>query len=153
MPLNSDSSPSRSKLPAFWAFYPLDLQKGNNMNIILMENVEKLGQVGDVVKVKDGYARNYLLPRQLGMPATQGNIKRIEKEKAKRMAIYEAEKKEAQLLAEQLSKVSVTIAVEVNDQEKLYGAISESDIIDAIHAEGQKVDRKSLVLEKPVDEL
>jgi large subunit ribosomal protein L9 len=112
-----------------------------------------LGQVGDVVKVKNGYARNYLLPRQLGMPATTGNIKRIEKEKTKRLAAYEADKKEAELKAEQLSKVSLTISVEVNDQEKLYGAISESDIIDAIHKEGQKVDKKSLVLEKPIDDL
>src|SRR5580698_9750052 len=123
------------------------------MNIILMENVEKLGQVGDVVKVKDGYARNYLLPRQLGVSATPGNMKRIEKEKTKRLAIYEAERKEAELKAEQLSKVSLTIAVEVNDQEKLYGAISESDIIDAFHKEGQQIDKKSLVLEKPVDDL
>ena len=123
------------------------------MNIILMENVEKLGQVGDVVKVKDGYARNYLLPRQLGMPATTGNMKRIEKEKTKRLAIWEAEKKEAQEKADILSKVSLTIAVEVNDQEKLYGAISESDILEAFEAEGQKIDKKSLVLEKPVDDL
>ena len=64
------------------------------MNIILMQNVEKLGQVGDIVKVKNGYARNYLLPRQLGMSATAGNIKRIEKEKAKRLAVWEAEKNE-----------------------------------------------------------
>ena len=106
------------------------------MNIILMENVEKLGQVGDVVKVKDGYARNYLLPRQLGMPATAGNVKRIEKEKAKRLAQYETEKKEAEAKAEQLNKVSLTVSVEVNDQEKLYGAISESDIIEAMHKEG-----------------
>ena len=123
------------------------------MNIILMGNVEKLGQVGDVVKVKDGYARNYLLQRQLGMPATAGNIKRIEKEKTKRLAIYEAEKKEAQANAELLSKVSLTIAVEVNDQEKLYGAISESDILEALEKEGHKIDKKSLVLEKPVDDL
>ena len=123
------------------------------MEIILMENVEKLGQVGDVVKVKNGYARNYLLPRQLGVAATAGNIKRIEKEKAKRLALWEAEKQEAQVKADQLSKVSLTIAVEVNDQEKLYGAISESDIIDAIHKEGQQIDRKSLVLEKPIDDL
>ena len=123
------------------------------MNIILMENVEKLGQVGDVVKVKDGYARNYLLPRQLGVPATAGNVKRIEKEKTKRLAVYEAEKKEAEQKAELLSKVSLTVAVEVNDQEKLYGAVPESDIIDAFHKEGQHIDRKSLVLEKPVDDL
>jgi len=123
------------------------------MNIILMENVEKLGQVGDVVKVKNGYARNYLLPRQLGMPATEGNIKRIEKEKVKRLAIYEAEKKEAQKNAEILSKVSLTIAVEVNDQEKLYGAVSETEILQALEAENHKIDKKSLVLEKPIDDL
>lgn len=123
------------------------------MNIILMENVEKLGQVGDVVKVKNGYARNYLLPRQLGMPATTGNIKRVEKEKAKRLVILEALKKEAQQKAEILSKVSLTIAVEVNDQEKLYGAVSEAEILEALEAEGQKIDKKSLVLEKPVDDL
>ncbi|MDE1920115.1 MAG: 50S ribosomal protein L9 [Candidatus Omnitrophica bacterium] len=123
------------------------------MNVILMKNVEKLGRLGDVVKVKDGYARNYLLPRQLGMPATKGNIQRIEREKAKRLAIDEAERKEAQQKADILSKVSLTLAVEVNDQEKLYGAVSESDILEALEAEGHKVDRKTLVLEKPVDEL
>ena len=123
------------------------------MDIILMENVEKLGTVGDVVKVKNGYARNYLLPRQLGMPATTGNIKRVEKEKVQRLAVFEAEKKEAQQKAESLSKVSLTIAVEVNDQEKLYGAVSEAEILDALEAEGQKIDKKSLVLEKPVDDL
>jgi len=123
------------------------------MNIILMENVEKLGQVGDVVKVKNGYARNYLLPRQLGMPATTGNMKRIEKEKSKRLAIFEAEKKEAEQKAEILSKVSLTIAVEVSDQEKLYGAVSESEILHALEAEGHKIDKKALVLEKPVDDL
>src|SRR5476651_785 len=106
------------------------------MNIILMENVEKLGQVGDVVKVKDGYARNYLLPRQLGILANAGNVKRIEKEKIKRLAVYEAEKKEAEKKAESLSKISLTIAVEVNDQEKLYGAISDTEILEALLAEG-----------------
>jgi len=123
------------------------------MNIILMKNVEKLGQVGDVVKVKNGYARNYLLPREMGMPATEGNIKRIAKEKAKRVAIDEAEKMEAQKQADILSKVSLTIAVEVNDQEKVYGAISETEILEAFEAEGHKIDKKSLVLEKPVDDL
>jgi large subunit ribosomal protein L9 len=118
-----------------------------------MENVEKLGQVGDVVKVKDGYARNYLLPRQLGMAATAGNIKRIEKEKVKRLAVWEAEKKEAEQKAEILSKVSLTIAVEVNDQEKLYGAVSDTEILEALEAENHKIDKKTLVLEKPVDDL
>jgi large subunit ribosomal protein L9 len=123
------------------------------MQIILMDNVEHLGKVGDVVKVKDGFARNYLLPRQLAMPATPGNIKRIEKEKTVRLAKYEEEKKAALAEAEKLSKVSLTIAVEVNDQEKLYGAISESDILEAFEKEGQKIEKRQLVIEKPVNEL
>ncbi|MBI4309366.1 MAG: 50S ribosomal protein L9 [Candidatus Omnitrophica bacterium] len=123
------------------------------MQIILMDQVEHLGKVGDVVKVKDGYARNYLLPRQLAVTATQANIKRIEKEKAKRVALYEEQKKQAQAKADALSKVSLTVTVEVNDQEKLYGAVSETEILKAFEAEGQAIDKKALVVEKPIEEL
>ena len=123
------------------------------MEVILLERVSKLGQMGETVKVKDGYARNFLFPRSLGLPATGGNIKRLEKEKAKRLAAYEADKARAKGTSEVLSKVSLTIAVAVNDQEKLYGAISETEILEAFEAEGQKIDKKSLVLEKPVDDL
>ena len=123
------------------------------MNIILMENVEKLGAVGEVIKVKDGYARNYLFPRKLAITASAGNVKRVEREKAKRLAAFEEQKKLAQQEAEVLSKVSVTVAVEVNDQEKLYGAVSETEILQALEAENHKIDKKSLVIEKPIDEL
>jgi len=78
------------------------------------------------------------MPRQLGMPATPGNIKRIESEKAKRLAVFEAEKAQAQQQAEVLSKVSLTIAVEVNDQEKLYGAVSETEILEALEPKGKR---------------
>ena len=84
------------------------------MQVILMNNVEHLGKVGDVVKVKDGYGRNYLLPREIAVEATAGNMKRIEKEKVKRLAQYEEQRKAAQAKAEVISKVSLTIAVEVN---------------------------------------
>jgi large subunit ribosomal protein L9 len=123
------------------------------MQIILTDNVVHLGKVGDVVKVKDGYARNYLLPRDMAVTATPANMKRIEKEKSKRLAMYEENKKEAQKKADELSKVSLTIAVEVNDQEKLYGAISETEIIKAFEIEGQKVEKKALVIEKAIEEL
>jgi large subunit ribosomal protein L9 len=123
------------------------------MQVILTQTQEFLGKVGDVVKVKDGYARNYLLPRNLAITATPGNVKRIEKEKVKRLAEYEADKKKAEANAAELSKVSLTVVAEVNDQEKLYGAISESEIVKAFDAEGVKVEKKSLVLEKAVDEL
>lgn len=123
------------------------------MEIILTENVENLGKVGDVKKVKDGYARNFLLPRSLAIAATDANIKRIEKEKVKKLAHYEELRKQAQAKADDLSKVSITVAVEVNDQEKLYGAVTEAEILKALEAEGQKVEKKSLVIEKDIAEL
>lgn len=123
------------------------------MEIILSKNVEKLGRVGDVVKVKDGYARNYLLPRNLGIAATTGNIKKVAQLKAKEAALYEEQKKEAQALAEKIAKVSITITVEVNDLEKLYGAVSETEILKGLEQEGYTFERSQLVIEKPVEEL
>ncbi len=123
------------------------------MEIILTENVENLGQVGDVKKVKNGYARNYLIPRSLAVVASVGNTKRIEKEKAKKFALYEENRKKAQGKADELAKISITVAVEVNDQEKLYGAITESEILKALEAEGQKIEKKSLMIEKSIEEL
>ncbi len=123
------------------------------MNIILMDTVEHLGKVGDLVKVKDGFARNYLFPRKLAMVATDANVKRIEKEKVKRLAIYEEQKNKAQAEADKLSKVSITVVVEVNDQEKLYGNVSETEILKALEAENVKIEKRQLVIEKPVDAL
>ena len=123
------------------------------MEIILTENVENLGKVGEVKKVKNGYARNYLIPRALAVVANQANLKRIEKEKAKRLALYEQHKAQAQQKAEELAKISLTVTVEVNDQEKLYGAVSETEILKALEEEGQTVDKKSLVIQKPIEEL
>ena len=123
------------------------------MDIILTQDLEHLGRSGEVVKVKDGYARNYLLPRQLAMAATASNIKRMEKDRARREALYQEQKQQAQARAAELSKVSLTMAVEVNDQEKLYGAVTDAEILKALETEGQKVDKKSLVVAKAIEEL
>ncbi len=123
------------------------------MEIILSKSIEKLGRVGDVVKVKDGFARNYLLPKNLGVAATPGNIKKIAQLKAKEAALYQEHKKEAQALAEKISKVSITVAVEVNDLEKLYGAVTETEILKGLEQEGYTFERSQLVIEKPVEEL
>lgn len=123
------------------------------MEVILSQDVENLGRVGDVVKVKDGFARNYLIPNKLACFATKGNLKQIEKQAEQRRAKYEQEKKTAQELADKLSKVSCTVSVEVNDQEKLYGAVSESEIVRAVAIEGFEIDKKDLVIEKSLDEL
>jgi large subunit ribosomal protein L9 len=123
------------------------------MEVILCNDIASLGKTGDLVKVKEGYGRNYLIPRQLALAASKENLKKIEKVKAKMAALYEAKKKQAEAEAEKLGKVSCTVVVEVNELEKLYGAVSESEILRVLEQEGFKVDRKDIVLEKPVDEL
>lgn len=123
------------------------------MEVILSQDVPKLGKVGDVVKVKEGFARNMLLPNKLAYLATPSNLKRIEQEKKKRQAEYAANKQEAESLAEKLNKVSCTVSVEVNDLEKLYGSISEADIVKALDVEGFKIDKKDIILDKPIDQL
>lgn len=123
------------------------------MEIILSKSIEKLGLVGDVVKVKDGFARNYLLPKKMGVAATPGNIKKIAQLKAKEAALYQERKKEAQALADKISKVSITIAVEVNDLDKLYGAVTETEILNGLEQEGYTFERSQLVIEKAAEEL
>ncbi len=123
------------------------------MEIILSQSIDKLGRVGDVVKVKDGFARNYLLPQNLGVVATAGNVKKIARLKAKEAALNEEHKKEARAVAEKLAKVSITIAVEVNDLEKLYGAVTETEILTGLEQEGYAFERSQLIIEKPVEEL
>jgi len=123
------------------------------MEVILSKDIQSLGKLGELVKVKDGYARNYLLPKKLAFVATPANLKRIEMQEKKRKAEYEEKKAEANALAEKLGKVSCTISVEVNDLEKLYGAVSETDIAKALEVEGFTVDHKDIIIEKPIEEL
>ena len=123
------------------------------MEVILSQDVEKLGKVGQVVEVKDGYARNFLIPQRKAYLATAANLKKIEQERTRKAALEEQVKKETQALAEKLSKVSCTIAVEVNDLDKLYGSVTEADIAKALEAEGHSIDKKSIILEKPIEEL
>lgn len=123
------------------------------MEVILSQDVPMLGKVGDVVKVKDGFARNLLLPKKLACLATPVNLKRIEKVKQQKIAQYEEEKQKAESLAEKLNKVSCTVNVEVNDLDKLYGSISEADIAKALEAEGFDIDKRNIILDKTVDQL
>ena len=123
------------------------------MEVILIKDVDNLGKVGDVVKVKDGYARNRLLPQNLAYVATPGNLKRIAKLEESRKAQYEGEKQQAQELAEKLTKASPTVTVEVNDLEKLYGSVSEVDIVKALEVEGFTIDKKAIAIPSPIEEL
>ena len=123
------------------------------MEVILIENVPSLGKTGSVVKVKDGYARNYLIPRKLAYTATEANLKKIEYLDKKRQMQNAKDKQAAQQLGEKISKVSCTINVEVNDLDKLYGSVSEADIVKALEVEGYKIDKKNIILEKSIEEL
>ncbi len=123
------------------------------IEVILFRDVEKVGKIGDVVKVSDGFARNFLFPQKIAYLATGENLRKIEQEKTKRQAAHEKAREEAQAVAEKLNTVSCTISVEVNDLEKLYGSVSEADIAKALEAEGYKVDKKSITLDRPVTEL
>lgn len=123
------------------------------MEVILSQDVVKLGKVGNVVKVKDGFARNYLIPRKLALIATPENLKKIEAQKAKIAREYEKTKKAAEELAERLNKVSCTVTVEVNDLDKLYGSVTDAEIAHALEVEGFTIDKKTIFLEKPIEEL
>jgi large subunit ribosomal protein L9 len=123
------------------------------MKVILSHDVEKIGKIGDVVTVKEGFARNFLFPQKKACVATPESLKRIEKLKAKQRVEQDRLKKEAEDYAKRLAGVSCTISVEVNDLEKLYGAVAETDIINALKEEGHEIEKKMLVIEKPLEEL
>lgn len=123
------------------------------MEVILNQDVASLGKAGDLVKVKPGHARNYLIPRQMALAATKENLKMIAARKAKLQAAYESKRQASLEVADKLAKVSCTVVVEVNEQDKLYGAVTEAEVLRALEQEGFKVERKDLVIEKSLDEL
>src|SRR5450631_769311 len=102
------------------------------MEVILREHVDNLGCRGDLVKVADGYARNYLLPRKLALLATTGNKQQIERERAKFDAREAEEKQVAEVLAARLASVEVQIARKVGETEALYGSVTSADIVDVL---------------------
>ena len=123
------------------------------MEVILREHVDHLGKRGEIVKVADGYARNYLLPRKLALPATEGNRKHVERER-KIMETREAgEKAAAEAIATRLSAVDISIARRVGDTEQLYGSVTSGDIVDYLKAKGFEVDRRKLILPEPIKAL
>jgi len=120
------------------------------MEVILREHVDHLGERGEVVKVADGYARNYLLPRKLALPATQGNRKHVERERKIVEARESQEKGQAEAMAARLAEVDITIARRVGDTEQLYGSVTAADIVDYLKEKGFEVDRRKLILPEPI---
>lgn len=120
------------------------------MQIILQEDVEKLGTRGEVVAVKEGYARNYLLPRKLALEASPGNLKRLEKIRttlAKRTA---TERDQAQKQAELLKDVAVSFSRKAGENDQLFGSVTAADIAEALKTQGFEVDKRRIELAEPI---
>ncbi len=120
------------------------------MKLILRADVEKLGNLGDIVTVKPGYGRNYLLPQGLAMLATEANMKTFEMERKKLQAIMDAQRAEARSLAEKLEALELVIRMHVGENDKLYGSVTTSMIGDAIAESGIDIDRRRILLDGPI---
>ena len=123
------------------------------MEVILKTDVEGLGKPLQLVKVKNGYAHNYLFPRDLAILASKSNKKELEKERDRIKAAYEKEKATAKIASEKLKDASVTIAAKVSDGEKLYGSIAASDIAVKLKEKGFDIDKKKVIMESPIKQL
>jgi large subunit ribosomal protein L9 len=120
------------------------------MEVILREHVEHLGKRGEIVKVAAGYARNYLLPRNLALPATDGNKKHVERERRIVEARESQERGVAEALGARLAAVDITIQRRVGDTEQLYGSVTSGDIADFLKEQGFDVDKRKLILPEAI---
>lgn len=123
------------------------------MKVILREDVPDLGSIGDVVNVKNGYARNYLIPKQLAVQANTKNLHQLEHQKRLIETHKSRVRKDAHTLAEDVEKISCTIPMLVGEQDKLFGSVTAKDIEEALAQEGINISRKRIVLEEPIKSL
>ncbi len=120
------------------------------MDVILLERVEKLGAIGDVVKVKDGFARNFLLPRKKALRANEANKKVFEANRERIVADNAARRTDAETEAKTLEGVSVTLIRQSSNTGQLYGSVAVRDLVDALVADGHKVDKSQIALDRPI---
>jgi large subunit ribosomal protein L9 len=123
------------------------------MRVILQESIDKLGDAGEVVSVRDGFGRNFLLPRKMAIIATEKDVARFEHDKRVTAAKAAKNAKELSAQAEKLSAVSVTLPAQTGEGDKLYGSITSRDIAEALKAQGVTVDVKKLHLAEPIKSL
>jgi large subunit ribosomal protein L9 len=123
------------------------------MEVILRDHVDNLGKRGEVVKVADGYARNYLLPRKLALPATEANKKWIERERKIAEVRDQEERGAADAIAARLTVLELTVARKVGDNDQLYGSVTNADIAEVLAKKGFEVDRRKILLPDPIKTL
>jgi large subunit ribosomal protein L9 len=123
------------------------------IEVILREDVKSLGRAGELVRVRPGYARNFLLPKGLAFEATEGNKKRIAAESKARSSRVEAERAEAQAFANRLAQFTLTVAGKAGEEGKLFGSITAHDIAEGLAKQGVEVDRRRIELGQPIKAL
>ncbi len=123
------------------------------MKVILRQNFENLGQIGDLVDVKDGYARNFLLPRNIAYAALKGNVAALEEEKKTLLKRKQQELHEAETLSAELEKVSVTIPVQVGEEDKIFGSVTAQMIADALKEKDYDIDKRKIEIDEPIKSL
>jgi large subunit ribosomal protein L9 len=123
------------------------------MEVILRDHVENVGKRGEVVKVADGYARNYLLPRKLALVATPGNLKQVERERVKLDLKEAQEKTSAEAIAARMSMLDIVISRKVGETEALYGSVTSADIAEALAKKGFEIDKRKIGLREPIKKL
>ena len=123
------------------------------MKVILRQEYDQLGRIGDVVDVKDGYARNYLIPRNIAYQATASSMHQLEEEKKQHVRALEKEKRASEKLAEELEKVSVTIQMNVGEDDKLFGSVTSQMITDSLKEKGITIDKRQIELEDSIKAL
>jgi len=123
------------------------------MKVILRKNFDQLGKIGDVVEVKDGFARNFLIPRQVAYTATKGNLRALEEEKIQAVKKEAKEFDHAQQLLTELEKLSVTIPVTVGEEDKIFGTVTTLMIADSLKEKGYDIDRRKIEISEPIKSL
>jgi large subunit ribosomal protein L9 len=123
------------------------------MEVILREHVDNVGKRGEIVKVADGFARNYLLPRKLALPVTPGNLKHIERERTKFEAREAEERQGAEAIASRLMGIVVVVTRKVGETEALYGSVTSSDIAASLASQGVEIDKRKVQLQEPIKRL
>jgi large subunit ribosomal protein L9 len=120
------------------------------MRIVLRDDVEKLGRRGEIVDVAVGYARNFLLPKGMALPATDGNLKRVEQERRRFAVLQAKEKEDAAAIGRRLAGLSCTVVRKVGENDQLYGSVTASDIAELLEKEGVAVDKRRILLDEPI---
>jgi len=123
------------------------------MEVILRTDVPKLGKAGDIVKVKDGYARNYLIPKGFAIPANKKNIKALEKERQIILAKAERQRKKMETLADKLDGMTITIYRKKIEEDRIYGSVTPLDIVNALKEQGIEIDKRFVGLDEHIKKL